>query len=382
MKTTPFKMPQDAPEAAGRCVHTIRRLIAGLQWCCKRRFAGLLGFSTPILANNRQNGDAAVALTNSFTVLQDNWVQLSPLGDFINVGPRDKNGRPKFPQGVIQRVDPASVDAMVSAFNEAKASKGADFGGLPWFVGHPDVDPDNNPDKGAYGWIMALRNGGDQGLLGQVKWTAEGQELKDGGKYKYFSPCWFFEDAATIANGKPVMKPDELVSVGFTNTPQIPVKPLSNERQALPNYGTSAGAKKGWETRRANATNKEKAAAKAGAKGGSPKGKLKWEKRETSAQNGTPIAATSGKYEIHKGSGGRYAAQLADRPGQPLGPYVKSITDAKGQAEAHLAASEAGKDAVRAASAALAPSKPKGFLSSLIHAFKNPSAHSGDALGN
>jgi phage I-like protein len=266
-----------------------------------------------VLANSRANGEGLTGLTNDFRVLQDNWVQITPLGDFPNAGPLDASRRHVYPKGVIQRVNRQSVTDMVNDFNAFKKEMGDKFAGLPWYIGHPDMDSERYRDSKSYGWIMEVKDGGDQGLMGNVKWTDEGKALKEGGSYKYFSPCWDWDHSKQMAmeNGKPVLFPNMLISVGFTNQPQIPVLPLSNETRpqalsnevvaantlidlalrrggllenerplwlehfaedfegatmVLANAGTSEGAKKGWETRRGNMAAKKAKAPKAAAK--------------------------------------------------------------------------------------------------------------------
>lgn len=247
-----------------------------------------------------------VGLANDFVVLQDNFVQLSPYGDFPHSGPvNPRTKTPIYPKGCIQRLDNAAAAAMVKQFDSLAGRAGRLFGGLPWYIGHPDVDPMKYPDPKAYGWIMKLENRND-GLYAQVKWTPTGEELKTEGSFKYFSPYWDGIDTGNKdANGRVIIMPNELNSAGFTNKPNIPVMPLANEAPlddnptqeiiaahvlitdaierrillenervewlkhfsldyshaafALANAGTSEGAKKGWETRRAGMAAKDPA---------------------------------------------------------------------------------------------------------------------------
>jgi len=181
--------------------------------------------STPLREN-------VIALANAFQVIQDDWIQLTPLGDFWNEGPVDRNGRRKFPNGVVQRIDVASVSEVIADFNSIRSRIGRLFGGSPWYIGHPDVAPELYPDKKAYGWIMELSNRGEHGLCARVKWTPEGEKLKEDGSYKYYSPAWGAEKIGE-ENGKAIMRPCHLISAGFTNTPNIPVMPLANEATCL-----------------------------------------------------------------------------------------------------------------------------------------------------
>src|SRR5438105_4306099 len=96
-----------------------------------------------------------ILLANRFTVLQDDWVQISPLGD--------------FPHSLgVQRVDFESIQRMARQFNSMRARLARRFGGLPFYLGHPDGEGMalTYPDRKAYGWIMHLDARGD-GLYGQ-----------------------------------------------------------------------------------------------------------------------------------------------------------------------------------------------------------------------
>lgn len=149
------------------------------------------------------------------------WICLSPIGDFPHA------------RG-MQRVDAAAVSAMANQFNSALAKVGrALFGGVPFYVGHPDVPGMANefPDRKAYGWVKALEARAD-GLHGQIEWSEPGKTLLANKHYKYFSPYW---DARTVGTekGKTVYQPTALLSVGLTNQPNLPVKPLANAKDNM-----------------------------------------------------------------------------------------------------------------------------------------------------
>lgn len=147
------------------------------------------------------------------------WICLSPLGDFPHA------------RGT-QRIDKGAVEAMANQFNSfLSGAKRALFGGVPFYIGHPDVPGMANefPDRKAYGWVKALEARSD-GLHGQIEWSEPGKQLLANKHYKYFSPYW---DAKVVGleNGKTVYQPTTLLSVGLTNQPNLPVKPLANERK-------------------------------------------------------------------------------------------------------------------------------------------------------
>jgi hypothetical protein len=93
--------------------------------------------------------DKNVRLSNAadsgFNLLQKEWVQLSPYGDFPHA------------QG-LQRVSFEAAKTMERNFATVGAKASRLFAGAPMFVGHPDVPQFANqfPDRKAYGWIMAL----------------------------------------------------------------------------------------------------------------------------------------------------------------------------------------------------------------------------------
>lgn len=171
------------------------------------------------LANETQAAPPVFGFANEYRGEAEQWIEIGPRGEFTHA------------QG-LQRVNDAAIQAMANKFNSTLAKVGrALFGGVPFYIGHPDVPELANqyPDKKAYGWIKALeaRNGG---LWAQVEWSPAGRELIANKHYKYFSPYW---EAMRVgmANGKPIFEPTALLSVGLTNQPNLPVKPLANEKE-------------------------------------------------------------------------------------------------------------------------------------------------------
>jgi hypothetical protein len=161
-----------------------------------------------------ESNDQTDSLPNQFTLLQEDWVQLSPYGDF----PHTRG---------LQRVDRAAAEAMVAQFNSFRGRVGRLFGGVPFYVGHPDLPSSSDVvDRKAYGWIMEVEARED-GFFGRVKWSDAGLELLRNAHFKYLSPFW---EAREIAqeNGRRIYRPVALISAGLTNQPNIPVRPLAN----------------------------------------------------------------------------------------------------------------------------------------------------------
>jgi len=133
------------------------------------------------------------------------WMKITPWGEFDNrVG--------------LQKVAREDGQAMVAAFNSLKSRAARLFRGLPIFVGHPDFEPERYQDKRRFGKITDLQVRED-GLYGLVSLNSLGKQVVEDGHYLYVSPAWLLR-----RDGRYV-RPTELVSVGFTNTPQIPGEP-------------------------------------------------------------------------------------------------------------------------------------------------------------
>jgi phage I-like protein len=168
------------------------------------------------LANTAESAMSLVGLANKFESGEE-WVQVAPYGDF----PHSRG---------IQRVDRKAADAMVNHFSRLSSKLARRFGGLPFYIGHPD-HPDHAkefPDQRAYGWVNSLETRED-GIYAKVEWSAPGKELLTNSHFKFLSPHWNAD--TSIEGGKKVLRPVELVSIGLTNKPNLPVNPLANEAE-------------------------------------------------------------------------------------------------------------------------------------------------------
>lgn len=189
---------------------------------------------------------------NRFELLQRDWVQISPYGDFPH-------------QRGLQRVDRAAAETMARNFHSLLGRAGRLFGGAPFYIGHPDMPGSNeHADKKAYGWITRLE-ARENGLYGFVKWSEPGEQLLRNGHFKFFSPYWEADEIG-IENGQRVYRPVLLISVGLTNQPNLPVNPLANEEtsQAVEFscalQGVSVGIERAQETVHAPLTREARAA--------------------------------------------------------------------------------------------------------------------------
>jgi phage I-like protein len=156
------------------------------------------------------------AFSNEFSIQAD-WLKI-PYGD-----------HPHY-SGAIQRLTRQVAETLANDFRSFGARLGRLFGGLPVFIGHPD-DPrlsNQYPDKKSYGWIMDME-ARDDGLYLKPKWSAAGDEIIANAHYKWFSPLWGCADLAR-ENGKRIVAPARLLSLGLTNNPVIEgILPLANE---------------------------------------------------------------------------------------------------------------------------------------------------------
>jgi FtsZ-binding cell division protein ZapB len=160
------------------------------------------------------------AVASNELALDGEWMKISPYGDFPN-----KVG--------LQRVTKADAELMVTAFNSLRGRASRLFMGLPIYVGHPDVEPGNHADKRRYGKITDLEARED-GFYGKVALNSLGKAAIDEGHYLFNSPAWYLK-----REGK-FVRPVELISIGLTNTPQIPGEPWAKnettEGQNMPTW--------------------------------------------------------------------------------------------------------------------------------------------------
>lgn len=166
------------------------------------------------------NEARAFAVASNELSLDGEWLKISPYGDFPN-----KVG--------LQRITKGDAETMVAAFNSLRGRAARLFMGLPIYVGHPDVEPTPTTDRRRYGKITDLE-ARDDGFYGKVALNDLGQEAIAQGHYLFNSPAWYLK-----RDGK-FVRPVELISVGLTNTPQIPGEPWAKnettEGQNMPTW--------------------------------------------------------------------------------------------------------------------------------------------------
>jgi phage I-like protein len=136
----------------------------------------------------------------------DGWQMLAPYGD--------------FPHSLgLQRFRKEDAEAIVSDYNSFPNALLKAFG-LPFYVGHPDhpafKGEPGNTDMRAYGRVKKLE-ARETGLFGNVKWNSLGKELIANEEFHGISPNWRMKREGSV------FRPVSLKSVGFTNSPNMPI---------------------------------------------------------------------------------------------------------------------------------------------------------------
>lgn len=163
------------------------------------------------------HGGAMPAAANAdFAPGDQGWVDVAWPGQFPH------------PQGMTQVVEPADLATMLANFDAARATAGANWGGITLYKGHPELDG-SVASAAAYGWFKDARLANGR-LQYRLELTALGQEAVAGRAFKFLSPYWYYTpDAAGNA------RPFWIQSVGLTNVPVIKdQKPLANADASTP----------------------------------------------------------------------------------------------------------------------------------------------------
>lgn len=174
-------------------------------------------FTLAIFANDRAAEAAETGFANQIAAADGKapeWVEI-PFGNHDH-----KNG--------MQVFDREAAEMIVANFQSLLGER--TFGGIPWYVGHPDVPEFANKytDKAARGWGKEMEVTAT-GLRMRQRWNPKGEALIANEEFKYFSPVW----GCVPIPGKPrQFRPVRIKSVGFTNEPNIGVMPLSNANEA------------------------------------------------------------------------------------------------------------------------------------------------------
>jgi len=175
-----------------------------------RKLFGLAANSKP--ATNVAPGLAISLAVNVELTGESGWKRLAPYGETDYWEKQPDNIWRKFTQ-IFSREQAVRMEG---AFNVASAKP--NFRGLPIYIGHPDFNPIRWPDDKRLGKINGLEARED-GLWVNVEWNDLGRKNAQEGYYIYPSPAWLYPKALAAQTGQ--VLPDELQSVGLTNTPNI-----------------------------------------------------------------------------------------------------------------------------------------------------------------
>lgn len=151
----------------------------------------------------------------------------------------DAGGNPVIPYGTHQHKDGIQVfnrehaEAMAKRFSGVLGKVRRLGAGIPVYVGHPDhpAFANKHTDGRAYGWITGLE-ARDDGLVLLTDWTDDGKALVNSHSYRFTSPHWLSKPTGRTQDGKPIVHPTWLVSLGLTNTPNIDMAPLGVANQS------------------------------------------------------------------------------------------------------------------------------------------------------
>lgn len=132
-------------------------------------------------------------------------VQLSPYGRFPNV--TDDGER------IVQVCDRTAFEQVVAHFD---AEVLVDF----------EHDAETGGPTTAAAWVQKVFIDDEMGLMAVFKLTDLGAEAVTQRRLRFLSPVWTLDEA---------MRPERLISVGLTNKPNLPVRPLLNRAPGLVN---------------------------------------------------------------------------------------------------------------------------------------------------
>lgn len=175
--------------------------------------------STTIITNATKNA----VLPDKVETGKPIVIQLAPEGEypqFIDDG-TDVDGKP-LQKEVVQILDSKAMETMVANFEKAKAdaeAKGQKYGVLV----DADHSSETSTNTAAMGWVTKLFIDPEKGLMAEVEPTSLGAEKINGKVYRFVSGAWTLDDEN---------RPQELVSIGLTNRPNLPVAPMTNAAKA------------------------------------------------------------------------------------------------------------------------------------------------------
>lgn len=142
-------------------------------------------------------------------------INLAPPGEYPQTidDPDAEGGR----REVNQILDDQAIDTLIKNFKDK-------------VLVDADHSSETSTDTKAMAWVTRLFKDPEKGLMAEIEPTSIGADNINGKVYRFVSGAWTLDD-----DGRPV----ELVSIGLTNRPNLPVSPIINS--TVPENGT-AGA--------------------------------------------------------------------------------------------------------------------------------------------
>ena len=120
--------------------------------------------------------------------------------------PTARDGR----REVVQKVDEQAIDALIAHFDPNRK-----------VLVDADHSSELSTDTRAMAWVARLFKDDAKGLMAEIEPTSIGAETINGKVYRFVSAAWTLDDDN---------RPEELVSVGLTNRPNLPVAPMLNSQ--------------------------------------------------------------------------------------------------------------------------------------------------------
>ena len=174
--------------------------------------------TTPIITNATKNAVLPEKVETGKPIV----IQLAPEGKYPQfIDGTDENGNATQKE-VVQILDDQAMQTMVANFEKAKAeaeAKGQKYGVLV----DADHSSETSTNTAAMGWVTKLFIDPEKGLMAEIEPTSLGAEKINGKVYRFVSGAWTLDDDN---------RPQELVSIGLTNRPNLPVAPMTNAAKA------------------------------------------------------------------------------------------------------------------------------------------------------
>ena len=198
-----------------------------------------------LLANSAPDQPVSemLGLANALSIQDDGWA-LIPYGETIHDG---RDGRPDGDlkanplveaarKGVVQRFNREDADLLVANFRSLGGRVKRAVFGLNVYRGHPDAPRFAKlfPDKSSRGTIADME-ARDQGMALRFVLNEEGTADVESG-WDEFSPYWETMRVGTTPDGRPIVAPRRLRSVGLIpkgNMPGLTLANLSTTENAM-----------------------------------------------------------------------------------------------------------------------------------------------------